>query len=161
VKTNATRILDDLGIPYTLREYEVDPEDLSAETVASKIALPAEQVFKTLVARGDRGGVYLTIVPGNMELDAKALARVTGDRRVELVPLREVQQLTGYIRGGVTALGGKRDYPVYADETIQLFDVVSISAGARGTQLLIAPDDYLRVTHATVVAIAREKLRSS
>ena len=161
MKTNATRILDDLGIPYTLREYEVDPEDLSAETVASKIALPAEQVFKTLVARGDRGGVYLTIVPGNMELDAKALARVTGDRRVELVPLREVQQLTGYIRGGVTALGGKRDYPVYADETIQLFDVVSISEGARGTQLLIAPDDYLRVTHATVVAIAREKLRSS
>jgi Cys-tRNA(Pro)/Cys-tRNA(Cys) deacylase len=161
MKTNCTRILDDLGIPYTLREYEVDPEDLSAETVASKIGLPAEQVFKTLVARGDRGGVYLTIVPGNMELDGKALARVTGDRRVELVPLREVQQLTGYIRGGVTALGGKRDYPVYADETIQLFDVVSISAGARGTQILIAPDEYLRVTHAIVVAIAREKLRSS
>ena len=161
MKTNATRILDDLGVPYTLREYEVDPDDLSAETVASKIGLPAEQVFKTLVARGDRGGVYLTIIPGNMELDGKALARATGDRRVELVPLREVQQLTGYIRGGVTALGGKRDYPVYADETIQLFDVVSISAGARGTQLLIAPDDYLRVTHATVVAIAREKLRSS
>jgi Cys-tRNA(Pro)/Cys-tRNA(Cys) deacylase len=161
MKTNCTRILDDLGISYTLREYEVDPEDLSAETVASKIGLPAEQVFKTLVARGDRGGVYLTIVPGNMELDGKALARVTGDRRVELVPLREVQQLTGYIRGGVTALGGKRNYPVYADETIQLFDVVSISAGARGTQILIAPDDYLRVTHATVVAIAREKLRSS
>lgn len=161
MKTNCTRILDDLDIPYTLREYDVDPEDLSAETVASKIGLPAEQVFKTLVARGDRGGVYLTIVPGNMELDGKALARVTGDRRVELVPLREVQQLTGYIRGGVTALGGKRDYPVYADETIQLFDVVSISAGARGTQILIAPDEYLRVTHAIVVAIAREKLRSS
>ena len=161
MKTNCTRILDDLGISYTLREYEVDPEDLSAETVASKIGLPAEQVFKTLVARGDRGGVYLTIIPGNMELDGKALARVSGDRRVELVPLREVQQLTGYIRGGVTALGGKRNYPVYADETIQLFDVVSISAGARGTQILIAPDDYLRVTHATVVAIAREKLRSS
>ena len=153
--------MDDLGIPYTLREYDVDPEDLSAETVASTIGLPPEQVFKTLVARGDRGGVYLTIVPGNMELDGKALARVTGDRRVELVPLREVQQLTGYIRGGVTALGGKRDYPVYADETIQLFDVVSISAGVRGTQILIAPDDYLRVTHATVVAIAKEKLRSS
>jgi Cys-tRNA(Pro)/Cys-tRNA(Cys) deacylase len=161
MKTNATRILDDLGISYTLREYEVDPEDLSAETVASKIGLPAEQVFKTLVARGDRGGVYLTIIPGNMELDGKALARVSGDRRVELVPLREVQQLTGYIRGGVTALGGKRDYPVYADETIQLFDVVSISAGVRGTQILIAPDDYLRVTHATVVAIAKEKMRSS
>jgi len=92
-----------------------------------------------------------------MELDPKALARVAGDRRVELVPLREVQQLTGYIRGGVTALGCKRDYPVYADETIELFDVVSISAGVRGTQILIAPADYLRITHATVVAIAKEK----
>src|ERR1700723_1578414 len=146
-----------MGIQYELRTYEVDPEDLSAETVASKIGLPAEQVFKTLVARGDRGGVYLTIVPGNMELDGKALARVTGDRRVALVPLREVQQLTGYIRGGVTALGGKRNYPVYADETMELFDFVSISAGVRGTQILIAPADYLRITHATVVAIAKEK----
>jgi len=161
MKTNATRILDDLAIPYTLREYEVDPDDLRAETVASKIGLPAEQVFKTLVARGDRGGVYLTIIPGNMELDGKALARATGDRRVDLVPLREVQQLTGYVRGGVTALGGKRDYPVYADETIELFDIVSVSAGVRGTQILLAPSDYLRVTHASVVAIAREKQTSS
>jgi Cys-tRNA(Pro)/Cys-tRNA(Cys) deacylase len=161
MKTNATRILDDLGIPYTLREYEVDPDDLSAETVASKLGLPAEQVFKTLVARGDRGGVYLTVIPGNMELNGKALARVTGDRRVDVVPLREVQQLTGYIRGGVTALGGKRDYPVYADETIELFDVVSISAGVRGTQILLAPGDYLRITHGIVVAIAKEKPASS
>jgi Cys-tRNA(Pro)/Cys-tRNA(Cys) deacylase len=161
VKTNATRILDDLGVAYTLREYEVDPDDLSAETVASKIGLPAEQVFKTLVARGDRGGVYLTIIPGNQELDGKALARVTGDRRVEMVPLREVQQLTGCIRGGVTVLGCKRDYPVYADETIELFDVISISAGVRGTQILLTPANYLRVTHATVVAIGRDKDVSS
>jgi Cys-tRNA(Pro)/Cys-tRNA(Cys) deacylase len=161
MKTNATRILDDLGVAYALREYAVDPDDLTAETVASKIGLPAEQVFKTLVARGDRGGVYLAIIPGNMELDGKALARVTGDRRVELVPLREVQQLTGYIRGGVTALGGKRYYPVYADETIELFDVISISAGARGTQILMAPADYLRVTQAVVLAIAREKQAGS
>ncbi len=161
MKTNATRILDDLGVSYTLREYEVDPDDLSAETVASKIGLPAEQVFKTLVARGDRGGVYLSIIPGNRELDGKALARVTGDRKVELVPLREVQQLTGYIRGGVTVLGCKREYPVYADETIELFDVISISAGIRGTQILLAPADYLRITHAVVVAIGREKNASS
>src|ERR1700721_3422518 len=139
MKTNATRILDDLGVAYALREYDVDPDDLTAETVASKIGLPAEEVFKTLAARGDRGGVYLTIIPGNMELDGKAPARVTGDRRVELVPLREVQQLTGYVRGGVTALGGKRTYPVYADETIQLFDVISISAGIRAPQFLVAP----------------------
>jgi Cys-tRNA(Pro)/Cys-tRNA(Cys) deacylase len=161
VKTNATRILDDLGVAYTLREYEVDPEDLSAETVASKIGLPAEQVFKTLVARGDRGGVYFCIIPGNQELDGRALARVTGDRRVELVPLREVQQLTGYIRGGVTVLGCKRDYLVYADETIELFHVISISAGVRGTQIILAPADYLRITHATVVAIGKEKNASS
>ncbi len=161
MKTNATRILDELGISYTLREYEVDPDDLSAETVASKIGLPAEQAFKTLVARGDRCGVCMAIIPGNMELDGKALARVTGDRRVEMVPLREVHQLTGYIRGGVTALGCKRDYPVYADETIEMFDVISISAGVRGTQILIAPADYMRSTHATVVAIAREKHISS
>jgi Cys-tRNA(Pro)/Cys-tRNA(Cys) deacylase len=161
MKTNAIRILDELGVAYTLRDYEVDPDDLSAETVASKIGLPAEQVFKTLVARGDRGGVCLAVIPGNMELDGKALARATGDRRVELVPLREVQQLTGYIRGGVTALGGKRDYAVYADETIELFDVVSISAGVRGTQILMAPSDYLRVTHGAVVPIARTKNKSS
>jgi Cys-tRNA(Pro)/Cys-tRNA(Cys) deacylase len=161
VKTNATRILDDFGVSYTLREYAVDPDDLSAETVAAKIGLPAEQVFKTLVARGDRGGVYLALIPGNMELDGKALAKLTGDRRVDLVPLREVQQLTGYIRGGVTALGAKRNYPVYADETIQLFDVISISAGMRGTQILLAPADYLRVTHARVVAIAKDKKASS
>ncbi len=157
MKTNATRILDELGIPYTLREYEVDPDDLTAETVAAKIGLPPEQVFKTLVARGDRGGVYLTVIPGNCELDGKALARMTGDRRVDLVPLREVQQLTGYIRGGVTALGVKRSYPVYADETIELFDVISISAGVRGIQVLLSPQDYLRATHANVVAVAREK----
>ncbi|HWY46741.1 MAG TPA: Cys-tRNA(Pro) deacylase [Bryobacteraceae bacterium] len=157
MKTNATRILDSLGIAYQLREYAVDPDDLSAETVAAKIGLPAEQVFKTLVVRGDRGGVYLAIVPGNNEVDGKALARLTGDRKVELVPLKEVQQLTGYVRGGVTALGAKRDYPVYADESIELFDVISVSAGVRGTQVLLAPGDYLRAVNGKVAAIGREK----
>jgi len=157
MKTNATRILDNLGIGYDLREYAVDPDDLSAETVAAKIGLPAEQVFKTLVVRDDRGGVYLAVVAGNNEVDGKALARLTGDRKVELVPLKEVQQLTGYIRGGVTALGAKRDYPVYADETIELFDVISVSAGIRGTQVLLAPSDYLRAVNGKVAAIGREK----
>jgi Cys-tRNA(Pro)/Cys-tRNA(Cys) deacylase len=157
MKTNATRILDSLGIAYQLREYAVDPNDLSAESVAAKIGLPPEQVFKTLVVRGDRGGVYLAVIPGNTELDPKALARLTGDRKVELVPLKEVQQLTGYIRGGVTALGAKRDYPVYADETIVLFDVISVSAGVRGTQILLAPVDYLRAVNGEVATIGREK----
>jgi Cys-tRNA(Pro)/Cys-tRNA(Cys) deacylase len=157
VKTNAARLLDSLGVAYELREYEVDPEDLSAETVAGKVGLPAEQVFKTLVARGDRTGVLLAVVPGDAELDLKALARLSGDRKVEVVPLREVQPLTGYVRGGVTALAGKRDYPVFADETIELFDVVSVSAGVRGTQLLLAPAGYLRAAGARVGEIAKKK----
>jgi Cys-tRNA(Pro)/Cys-tRNA(Cys) deacylase len=157
MKTNATRILDGLGIAYTLREYDVDPNDLTAESVAAKIGLPPEQVFKTLVVRGDRGGVCLVVVPGNAALDLKALARITGDRKVEMVPLNEVQHLTGYIRGGVTALGGKRDYPVFVDETIDLFDTIALSAGVRGTQMLLSPRDYLRAVNGTVGAIAREK----
>ncbi|WP_437668791.1 Cys-tRNA(Pro) deacylase [Sorangium sp. So ce131] len=154
MKTNAARILDGLGIRYELRTYEVDPEDLSATTVARKIGLPPEQVWKTLVARGDRHGVCLAVVPGNAQLDLKALARLTGDRKVDTVPLKEVQPLTGYVRGGVTALGAKKAYPVYADETVALFDVVSVSAGVRGTQILLSPDDYLRATGAKVGPIA-------
>ena len=154
MKTNAVRLLDAAKIAYELREYEVDPEDLSAETVAAKVNLPLEQVFKTLVMRGDRNGVCLAIVPGNTNVDEKAMARLTGDRRVEMVPLKEVQGLTGYIRGGVTALAAKRDYPVYVDETAELFDVISVSAGMRGLQILLAPGDYLRITKATVGAIS-------
>jgi Cys-tRNA(Pro)/Cys-tRNA(Cys) deacylase len=105
--------------------------------------------------RGDRNGVCLAVVPGNTVVDEKAMARLTGDRRVEMVPLKEVQALTGYIRGGVTAIAGKRDYPVYVDETAELFDVISISAGTRGLQILLAPGDYLRITKGMVGAIGR------
>lgn len=157
MKTNAARLLDTLGIRYELREYEVNPEDLSAETVAAKVGLPAEQVFKTLVARGDRTGVLMAVVPGNAELDLKALARLSGDRKVDTVPLKELQPLTGYIRGGVTALGGKKEYPVFVDETVELFDVISVSAGVRGTQLLLAPADYLQVCKGKVGPISRAK----
>ncbi len=157
MKTNAVRLLASLGIAYELREYEVDPQDLAAETVAAKIGLPPEQVFKTLLARGDRNGPCFAVVPGNAELDYKALAKLTGDRKIEMASLIEVQPLTGYIRGGVTVLGAKKDYPVYADETIELWDVISISAGVRGTQILLAPADYLRITNATVGDIARAK----
>ena len=155
MKTNAVRLLDAAKIAYELREYEVDPDDLTAETVAAKVNLPLEQVFKTLVMRGDRNGVCLAVVPGNTEVDEKAVARLTGDRRVEMVALKEVQSLTGYIRGGVTALAGKRDYPVYLDETAELFDVISVSAGMRGLQILIAPADYVRITKGVVGAIGR------
>ena len=157
MKTNAVRQLDILGVRYELRAYEVDPEDLAAETVARKVGLPPEQVFKTLVARGEKHGVCLAVVPGDAQLDLKALAKTTGDKKVDTVPLKEVEPLTGYIRGGVTALACKKPYPVYLDETAILFEMISISAGARGLQILMAPDDYIRVTNATVVAIAREK----
>lgn len=148
MKTNAARLLDSLGIPYELRAYEVDPEDLSADTVARKIGLPLEQVWKTLVARGDRSGVVLAVVPGDAELDLKALARLSGDRKAEVVPLKEVQPLTGYVRGGVTALAGKKAWPVYVDEAVELYDVISVSAGMRGLQILLAPAAYLQAVAA-------------
>ena len=103
------RLLDRLAVRYELREYEVDPEDLAAETVAAKIGLPAEQVFKTLVAQGDRNGICLAVIPGNSELDLKALAEASGNRSIHLVPVKDLQSLTGYVRGGVTALAGKKD----------------------------------------------------
>ena len=160
-KTNAARLLDQMGIQYDLRAYEVDPEDLAAETVAAKVGLPAEQVFKTLVARPsgskDRDGVVMAVIPGDQELDLKALAKAAGEKNIQLVPVKELQTLTGYVRGGVTALAAKREYPVFVDETIELFDVISISAGMRGLQILIAPPDYLRATEGTIAAIVQPK----
>jgi Cys-tRNA(Pro)/Cys-tRNA(Cys) deacylase len=155
MKTNAVRLLDELKVPYQLREYEVDPEDLSAETVARKIGMPLEQVFKTLAVRGERQGVCLAVVPGNAELNLKALAKLAGDRKMEMVSLKEVQPLTGYIRGGVTALACKKDYPVYIDETAMLFDQISVSAGVRGTQILLHPDDYIKAVKAVPGDIAQ------
>lgn len=157
MKTNAVRLLDRLGVQYELREYAVDPDDLAAETVAAKIGMPAEQVFKTLLARGDRNGLCFAVIPGNCELDLKALAGASGDRKIELAPVKDLQALTGYIRGGVTVLGARRAFPVYADETIQLWDKISISAGVRGTQIILNPQDYLRATGAKLADIARGK----
>lgn len=156
-KTNAARLLDQMGIQYELRAYEVDPEDLAAETVAEKIGMPAEQVFKTLLARGDRNGPVMAVIPGDQELDLKALAVAAGEKNVQLVAVKELQGLTGYIRGGVTALAAKREFPVFVDETVELFDVISISAGMRGLQILIAPGDYLRATKGTVAALGQAK----
>lgn len=156
-KTNAVRLLDQMGVTYETREYEVDPEDLSAETVAAKVGFPPAQVFKTLVALGDRNGVCLAVIPGDCQLDLKALAQLAGDRKVETAPLKDVQNLTGYVRGAVTVFGCRKPYPVYLDETVWLWDVISVSGGMRGLQVLIAPDDYIRVTGARIGAIAREK----
>jgi len=160
-KTNAARLLDQLGIKYELREYEVDPDDLAAETVAAKIGLPPEQVFKTLVARPsgskDPHSVCMAVIPGDQELDLKSLAAAAGEKKMELVPVKELQTLTGYIRGGVTALGAKREFPVFVDELIELFDVISASAGMRGMQILLAPADYLRATKGTLASLSQPK----
>ncbi|MFT3774689.1 MAG: Cys-tRNA(Pro) deacylase [Minicystis sp.] len=157
MKTNAARILDSLGIRYELRSYEVGDEHAPAEVVAEKVGLPPEQVFKTLVARGDRKGVCFAVVPASSALDLKALAKLSGDRKVDTVPLKEVTPLTGYVRGGVTALGAKKDYPVFADETMEICDVISVSAGVRGTQIILAPADYMRAVKATLGPIAQDK----
>ncbi|HEY1340574.1 MAG TPA: Cys-tRNA(Pro) deacylase [Bryobacteraceae bacterium] len=154
-KTNAARILDSAGVQYELREYEVDEQDLSAPHVAEAIGMPPEQVFKTLVARGDRTGVLLAAIPANSELDLKALATASGNKKIELVAVKEVLGLTGYIRGGVSPVGTKKPYPLYLDETAVLWDAISISAGIRGCQMLLAPGDLARVTGAVRCDIAR------
>lgn len=157
MKTNAVRQLDDLAIAYQLREYEVDPADLAAETVAAKIGLPAEQVFKTLVVRGDLSGPVFAVIPGNSELNLKSLAKLAGDRKMEIVPLKEVQPLTGYVRGGVTAFAARKSFPVFIEETAILFDVISVSAGMRGLQVLLHPEDYIRALQATPGEISKRK----
>ena len=155
MKTNGARILESLGIAFEVREYEVDPEDLSALTVAKKIGMPPEQVFKTLLTTGGPGVYLFAVVAGDAELDFKKLARAAGLRNAEMVPLKEVQPLTGYIRGGVTVFGAKKAYPVFVDETAILFDQISVSAGARGTQLILAPGDYLRAAEAQTADLTK------
>ena len=153
-KTNAARLLDQMGIQYELREYEADSEDFDAETVAAKIGLPPGQLFKTLVARGDRDGICMAVIPADTELDLKALAAVSGNRKIRLVQVKELQKLTGYFRGGVTSLAAKKTYPVYADNSMERFELVSISAGIRGLQILLAPAGYLRAAKAKLAPIA-------
>jgi Cys-tRNA(Pro)/Cys-tRNA(Cys) deacylase len=155
-RTNAARILDGLGIACEIREYTVDPEEFSAMVVAEKISLPPEQVFKTLLcATSDKGHIF-AVVPGDAELDLKKLAMAAGVRKTEMVPLKDVQPLTGYVRGGVTVFGAKKDYPVFVDETLELFDLISVSAGTRGVQVLLKPEDYLRASKATIADLTKD-----
>lgn len=147
-KTNAARLLDAMGIRYEVREYEVDESDLSAGTVAAKVGLPLEQVFKTLAVTGDKTGVMLAVIPGDTDLNLDTLAKASGNKRVNMLPLKDVQNITGYIRGGVSPLGTKKPFPVYLDETAVLFPFISISGGMRGLQLLVNPDDLIRAVNA-------------
>ena len=154
-KTNAARQLDELGIAYELLSYDVDESDLSAPTVAAKIGLEASQTFKTLVACGDRTGVLLACLPGDAELDLKALARASDNKRVEIVPLKQVQPITGYIRGAVSPLGLMKPFDIYLDELALAYERIAISAGQRGLQLYLAPADLQSAVGATLAELCR------
>lgn len=147
-KTNAVRLLDEAGVSYRLVHYDVDEADLSAETVARKIGLPDAQVFKTLAVRGDKTGVLLVLIAASTELDLKALAAASGNKSCDLLPLKEVQPVTGYVRGGVSPLGTKKRLPVFLDRAALAHDEISLSAGVRGTQVVFAPVDLARMTQA-------------
>ena len=154
-KTNAARALDALAIPYELRPYEVDLDDLTALSVARKIGLPPEQVFKTLLTHTNSNEHIFAVIPGDSELDLKKLAATAQTRKIELAALKDVEPLTGYLRGAVTVLAARKPFPAFADETIELHDIISVSAGQRGLQLLLAPADYLRATNATLADLTK------
>jgi Cys-tRNA(Pro)/Cys-tRNA(Cys) deacylase len=152
-KTNAVRLLDVRKIPYELTDYEVDEEDLSAVTLARKIGQDPAQIFKTLVLRGDKTGIFVAVIPGDAEVDLKKTARVTGNKSSAMVQMKELLPLTGYIRGGCSPLGMKKNLPVFIHETCHIFDRIFISAGIRGMQIKIHPDDLIRLTGAIVCNI--------
>jgi Cys-tRNA(Pro)/Cys-tRNA(Cys) deacylase len=154
-KTNAARLLDSLSISYELRAYEVDPDDLTAISVARKIGLPPGQVFKTLLTHTSSNDHLFAVIPGDAELDLKKLAATAGTRKIELAALKDVEPLTGYLRGAVTVLAARKPFPAFADETIELHDIISVSAGQRGLQLLLSPADYLRATAATLADLTK------
>lgn len=147
-KTNAVRILEGLKIPFELLEYDIDEKELSAEDAAAKTGIAEERTFKTLCCRGDRSGVIMVCVPAGRELDLKALAAVSGNKKADLVPLKEVQALTGYVRGGCSPLGTKKKYPVIVDESALSFDYITVNAGHRGLLFKMAPADLLRAADA-------------
>lgn len=155
-KTNAARMLDQAGIPYELIPYEVDESDLSATSVARKLGMPPELIYKTLVARGDKTGVLIACIPAHYELNLKALAQVSGNKKVEVVSLKEVQPLTGYIRGGVSPLGTKKKYPVFFQEDILKQEKIALSAGTRGLQIFALAQDLVHIVQGKLGPISNE-----
>jgi Cys-tRNA(Pro)/Cys-tRNA(Cys) deacylase len=154
-KTNAARLLDSLAISYELRAYDVDPNDLTALAVARKIGMPPEQVFKTLLTESGTGEHFFAVIPGDQELDLKKLAHAAKVKKLDLASLKQLEPLTGYIRGGVTVLAAKKPFPAFADETIQIFDRISVSAGQRGLQVILTPNDYLRAADAELADLTK------
>lgn len=155
-KTNAARLLDRAKIPYTLIPYEVDEEDLSCTHVAAQLGEAIECVFKTLVLKGDRSGYFVCVVPGDHEVDLKAAARVSGNKKADLIPMKELLPVTGYIRGGCSPVGMKKAFPTYIHATAAGLPFIYISAGVRGLQLKIAPSDLAAYVRASFADISRE-----
>ena len=152
-KTNACRILDGLGIDYEIKTYEVDEEDLSAVHVAQVSGLDIKMIFKTLVARGDKTGIIMAVIGGGDELNLKALAKASGNKSVEMIALKELLPLTGYVRGGCSPLGAKKNYPVYLDNRALTLEKISISAGQRGMQIILSPQDLIKAANATTAKL--------
>lgn len=157
-KTNAARILDELGIEYRVAEYQVDEEHLDAVHVAAQVGMPTGQVFKTLTVRGDKTGVLFAVIPGDGVLNLKALAKVSGNKKTELVSLKEVLPLTGYVRGGCSPLGAKKKYPMYLDESCSGWENIAVSAGQRGMQLILAPGDLLKATDGVLADLIYKRM---
>lgn len=155
-KTNASRLLDTAKIPYELISYEVDETDLSATTLAEKLGQNIRQVFKTLVVRGSASGVFVCVVPGDAEVDLKLAAKASGNKSAEMVAMKELLPLTGYIRGGCSPLGLKKPYPIFIHQTCLAFDFILISAGKRGLQLKLQPTDLIRVSGATIATLCTD-----
>jgi len=156
-KTNAVRWAEKCGMAVEVAEYEVDESDLSAERAAEKMHVSPDEIFKTLVLRSDKGEILVACIPGYMEIDLKALARAGGYKKVEMVHMKEIRNLTGYIRGGVSPLGMKKDYPLFIDERAQAQPLIYVSAGRRGLQMHIRSEDLVRASKGKVCAIASEK----
>ena len=156
VKTNAMRIVESAKVPFRTKEYEVDEENLSGTHAAQMIGMPCEQVFKTLVLKGERTGYFVCCIPLDRELDLKKVAKAAGDKKTEMIPMKDLLSVTGYIRGGCSPIGMKKKFPTYLDETAQLFDEIAVSAGKRGEQILIHPEDLKRLVEGTYADLVRE-----
>jgi len=152
-KTNAMRLLDAAGIAYRTAEYEYDEDNLSGVHAAEAIGMPAEQVFKTLVTRGDKSGIFVFCIPVAEELDLRKAAAVSGNKKLEMIHVKELLGLTGYIRGGCSPVGMKKKYPTILDETAQLFEEISVSAGMRGLQVIVSPFDLIGYTGAEMADV--------
>jgi Cys-tRNA(Pro)/Cys-tRNA(Cys) deacylase len=152
-KTNASRLLDKQKIKYELLAYEVDESDLSAATLATKLGQNIRQIFKTLVLRGHNNGIFVCVIPGNEEVDLKLAAKVSGNKKAEMIAMKELLPLTGYIRGGCTPIGMKKQFPVFIHESCLQFDTIYISAGKRGLQLKLSPHDVITASQARVARL--------